>query len=174
MSEHLILLRPGTVDDVERVAAIWLSGWRDGHLGGVPAELVAARTPDSFQRRAADRISDTTIATVDDVVAGFVMVVVDEVEQVYVAAEHRGRGVAQRLLDAAEQQVAAHGFDEAWLAVVPSNLRARAFYERAGWVDHGLFDYQAFGEAGPINVPTHRYTKRVSPRADKTGAIASG
>jgi ribosomal protein S18 acetylase RimI-like enzyme len=164
MSEHLILLRPGTVEDVQRVAAIWCTGWRDGHLGGVPEELVAARTLDSFQKRAADRISDTTIATVDDLVAGFTMVVRDEVEQVYVAAEHRGRGVAQRLLDAAEQQIADQGFQEAWLAVVASNWRARAFYERAGWIDNGLFNYEAFGETGPINVPAHRYTKLVSPR----------
>jgi ribosomal protein S18 acetylase RimI-like enzyme len=76
------------------------------------------------------------------------MVVRDEVEQIYVAAEHRGRGVAQRLLDAAEQHIAKHGFGQAWLAVVASNSRARAFYTRAGWIDNGLFDYQAFGDAG--------------------------
>jgi len=164
MSARLILLRPATDDDVQSVAAIWCAGWRDGHLGGVPQELVTARTLDSFQRRAANRVSDTTVAMVDDWVAGFTMVVVDEVEQIYVAAEHRGRGVAQRLLDAAERQVADHGFGEAWLAVVASNSRARAFYERAGWMDNGMFKYEAFGEAGAIDVPAHRYTKRVSPR----------
>jgi GNAT superfamily N-acetyltransferase len=164
MNERTILLRPGTVEDVQRVAAIWWAGWRDGHLGGVPEELVVARSLESFQKRAGTRVSDATIATVDDLVAGFTMVVVDEVEQLYVAAEHRGRGVAQRLLEAAEQQVADHGSQEAWLAVVASNMRARTFYERAGWLDNGLIIYEAFWEAGPINVPAHRYTKRVSPR----------
>jgi GNAT superfamily N-acetyltransferase len=162
MNEWLFLLRPATPGDTYRVAEIWCAGWRDGHLGGVPNELVAARTPDSFQRRAAERVRDTTVAIVDGSVAGFTMVVRDEVEQVYVAAEYRGRGVAQRLLAAAEQQVADNGFGEAWLAVVASNARARAFYTRAGWIDRGLFDYQAFEEAGPINVPAHRYTKCVS------------
>jgi ribosomal protein S18 acetylase RimI-like enzyme len=157
-----ILLRPATPDDASNVASIWSSGWRDGHLGGVPDELVAARTPESFQRRAAMRVRDTTVATVDGCVAGFIMVVNDEVEQVYVAAEHRGRGVAQVLLTAAEHQVADNGFAEAWLAVVPSNARARAFYSRAGWVDRGRFYYQAPTEGGPIAVPSHRYTKRVS------------
>jgi hypothetical protein len=27
-----------------------------------------------------------------------------------------------------------------------------------------MFKYEAFGEAGAISVPAHRYTKRVSPR----------
>lgn len=162
MSERPILLRPGTVEDAPRVAEIWYAGWLDGHLGGVSEELVAARTAASFQKRAVERVRDTTVATAGGSVAGFIMVVGGEVEQVYVAAEHRGRGVAQHLLSAAEQQVAENGFEEAWLAVVASNRRARSFYARAGWIDQGPFDYPAYGEAGPIHVPAHRYTKRVS------------
>jgi ribosomal protein S18 acetylase RimI-like enzyme len=165
----LIQLRAATAYDAPDVALIWRIGWRDGHLGGVPDELVAARTPESFDRRAAERVRDTTVATVNGSVAGFIMVMGAEVEQVYVAAEHRGRGVAQLLLSAAEQQVVDNGFEEAWLAVVASNARARAFYARAGWIDHGLFDYYAYGEAGPISVPAHRYTKRVRPLSVEGG-----
>jgi ribosomal protein S18 acetylase RimI-like enzyme len=157
-----IVLRRGTVADAGDVARIWYTGWRDGHLGGVPEQLVAARTSESFQKRAIDRVPDTTLATMNGAVAGFVMVAQDEVEQVYVAREHRGTGVAQRLLAAAENQVAENGFGEAWLAVVPSNARARAFYERAGWVDHGPFEHNAPTETGPIPVRAHRYTKQVS------------
>jgi ribosomal protein S18 acetylase RimI-like enzyme len=120
------------------------------------------RTPESFNRRAAERVRDTTVATIDGSVVGFIMVVRDEVEQVYVAAECRGRGVAQLLLTVAERQVAENGFGEAWLAVVASNARARAFYARAGWIDSGMIDYEAAGEAGPISVPAHRYAKRLS------------
>jgi NAD(P)-dependent dehydrogenase (short-subunit alcohol dehydrogenase family)/ribosomal protein S18 acetylase RimI-like enzyme len=164
-----VVLRPAIPEDGPHVAAIWYAGWRDGHLGGVPEELAAARTRDSFERRAAERVRDTTVAVVDGRVAGFIMVVGDELEQIYVAAEHRGRGVAQRLLRASEQQIADNGFREAWLAVVASNASARTFYARAGWMDNGLFDYQAFGEAGPITVPAHRYTKHVSPHVSTTG-----
>ena len=94
------------------------------------------------------------------------MVVADEVEQVYVAAEYRGKGVAHVLLAEAERQVADNGFSEAWLAVVALNTRARAFYERSGWMDQGPFTYQASSERGPISVPAHKYSKRVS-RIDK-------
>ena len=90
------------------------------------------------------------------------MVVGDEVEQVYVAAAHRGKGVAPVLMREAERQVAANGHATAWLAVVPGNDRARAFYAKSGWSDEGPFDYPAATERGPIAVPCHRYTKPVS------------
>jgi ribosomal protein S18 acetylase RimI-like enzyme len=156
-------LRPARSGDAAAIAVIWQDGWRDGHLGRVPEALVAARTPRSFRTRAARRISAAVVATTapGGTVAGFVMVVGDEVEQVYVAADHRGSGVAGLLLAEAERLVAAGGHRQAWLAVVPGNTRARRFYERRGWSDAGLFDYQAAGTAGPVSVPCHRYIKPV-------------
>lgn len=152
-------LRPARAEDAAAVGAIWADGWRDGHLGHVPQALVAVRTPESFRTRAAQRVPDTVVAVADDHVAGFVMVVGDEVEQVYVSADHRGTGVAGLLLDEAERLVAAGGHRQAWLAVVAGNARARRFYERRGWVDEGPFDYQAATFDGTIAVPSHRYVK---------------
>jgi len=154
-------LRPATADDAPAIARIWYYGWRDGHLGHVADELVALRTRESFDQRAAARVADTVVATVDGVVAGFIMVVGDEVEQVYVAGEHRGTGLAAALLTEAERLVAANGHDRAWLAVAPGNARARRFYERRGWIDEGLFDYPAATADGPMPVPCRRYVKRV-------------
>ncbi|MDG4786912.1 GNAT family N-acetyltransferase [Micromonospora sp. WMMD1102] len=154
-------LRPATADDAESVAAIWATGWRDGHLGHVPEALVAARTPESFRTRAAQRVGDTVVAVVgpDRQVVGFVMMVGEEVEQVYVALSHRGTGVAGSLLAEAERLVAAGGHRRAWLAVVPGNTRARRFYRRSGWVDEGLFDYPAVVEGDTVPVRCHRYVK---------------
>jgi GNAT superfamily N-acetyltransferase len=169
-----VTLRPAEATDVDAVAAIWYSGWGDGHLGNVPDELVAIRTKESFWTRVPDRITDTTVAIADNAVAdpagtgsvggevaGFVMVVGDEVEQVYVSADHRGSGVAAVLITEAERQVKANGYAEAWLAVATGNARARRFYERSGWTDAGALDYPADTENGPIPVPCHRYTKQV-------------
>jgi len=152
-----VALRPATPADAGAVAAIWHDGWRDGHLGNVPDELLAHRTPESFGARAAARVDDTTVAERDGEVAGFVMVVGDEVEQVYVAAAHRGTGVAPALLAEAERLVAAAGHAKAWLAVAAGNTRARRFYERCGWVDEGAFDYPAEVPGGTLPVPCHRY-----------------
>lgn len=154
-----LTLRAARPEDAGRIAEIWQLGWRDGHLGFVPQELVDVRTEASFRTRASERIPDTTVATVDGVVAGFVMVVDDEVEQVYVSSAYRGSGVAAALIGEAERQVGANGHRKAWLAVVAGNARARAFYERAGWVDEGPFLYAAAAEDGPIDVPCHRYAK---------------
>ena len=153
------VLRPARASDAASVAEVWHDSWRDGHLGHVPAELVTIRTRESFGPRAADRIADTVVATDGGAIVGFVTVAGDEVEQVFVAAGHRGTGVAAALLEAGERRVAANGYGRAWLAVATGNARARRFYEREGWSDEGPFDYAAETKDGTIAVPCHRYVK---------------
>jgi GNAT superfamily N-acetyltransferase len=157
-----VTLRPASADDAEAVAEIWHEGWRDGHVEHVPDEVARQRTRESFDARAAQRIGDARVAVAADGVAGFVMVVDDEVEQVYVARRHRGSGVADVLLADAERLVRENGHERAWLAVIAGNARARRFYERSGWLDEGPFDYEAAGEDGPIVFRCRRYVKRLS------------
>jgi GNAT superfamily N-acetyltransferase len=156
-----IRLRPATAEDAAAIAGLWHSGWRDGHAGHVPDELVAARPRESFLIRAPQRIGDTVVATVDGQIAGFVMVVGDEVEQVYVDRDHRGSGLAVVLLREAERLVAANGHEVAWLGALTGNARARRFYERTGWTDDGPFDYPAATDGEPVMVEVHRYVKTV-------------
>ena len=155
-----VALRPATSADADTVAQIWREGWRDGHLGHVPAALVEVRSPESFLQRAADRVGDTTVAVVDGDIAGFTMVTGDEVEQVYVARSQRGSGVAALLLDDASRRIGDAGHEVAWLAVATGNERARRFYRRSGWTDEGAFDYAASTDSGSTPVPCHRYTAR--------------
>ena len=157
-----VTIGPAREQDAEAIAEIWRSGWLDAHLEHVPQALADVRTEESFATRAAARIPGTTVASLDGAVVGFVMVVDDEVEQVYVAAAARGTGVADALIREAESQVLAGGHEKAWLAVVAGNARARAFYERAGWIDEGGFAYEAAVEGGTIAVPCRRYTKLVT------------
>jgi len=162
VTEPELRIRQATAGDARAVADIWRAGWPDGHLGHVPEELVAVRIEASFGQRAAERVGETVVAEVDGSVAGFTMVVDDEVEQVYVAASHRGSGVADALLADAEARIRAAGHSRAWLAVVAGNARARRFYERRGWVDEGPLVYRAEGPNGPIDVPAQRYAKDLS------------
>ncbi len=155
------VLRAATSADAGTVAEIWHSGWHDVHPGHVPDGLTAGRTLEAFQARAPRRVADTTVAEVDGAVVGFVMVTGDEVEQVYVAAEARGTGVAPTLLAEAERQVAAGGHDVAWLAVARGNAMARRFYEKRGWVDEGDLDYHVEAGGTPYISPCRRYTRRV-------------
>ena len=95
-------------------------------------------------------------------VVGFAMTEDDEVDQVYVAPSGRGSGAATALLGEAERRIRDAGHASAWLAVVGGNARARAFYERQGWIDEGPFTHDAPGPEGPIPVTAHRYVKALS------------
>ena len=156
------VVRPALGADAERVAAIWEEGWREVHPGEVPDALLAVRTSASFRERTTERLADTLVAEADGEVVGFTMTDRDEVDQVYVAPAGRGTGAATALLVAAEQGIRDAGHETAWLAVVGGNARARAFYERQGWVDEGEFTHDAPGPDGPISVTAHRYVKRVA------------
>jgi ribosomal protein S18 acetylase RimI-like enzyme len=156
-----VTLRPAAAADVPAIARIWREGWVDGHHGHVPDALVAERTPGSFDRRALERVGRTWVAESAGEVAGFVVVVDDEVEQLYVDRSWRGGGVAERLLRHAEAVIGREGPRTAWLAVVAGNTRARRFYARLGWRDRGPFTYQAQTATGTVAVPAHRYEREV-------------
>ncbi len=165
-------LRPAHDDDVAAVAAVWESGWSDGHRGHVPVELEAHRTRSAFTRLAGNRIANTVLAVDNGVVVGFIVVADDELEQMYVAASHRGLGVADLLISHAEA-IIGERYATCWLAVASGNARARRFYERSGWIDAGPLDYRAEIDGGHIEVPTHRYEKQIaspqrSPRSRRS------
>jgi len=158
------VLRPATTDDVEAIADLFHRGWHDAHPGNVPDGLTERRTRDAFGDRVARRVAETdetTVAEVDGVVAGFIMIAGDEVEQVYVDRAFRGSEVSGVLLSEAERQIAAGGFDLAWLAVVVGNDRAQAFYRRRGWADDGDLPYPVTALGKQFISPCRRFTKRV-------------
>jgi GNAT superfamily N-acetyltransferase len=154
-------LRPASPGDVEAIAGVWHEAWGDGHLGNVPEALMPFRGLAHFRERVPPRIPGTTVAVSGPRVVGFVTVRGDEVEEIFVARDARGSGVAAALLRHAERAIAAR-HDLAWLAVVDGNARARRFYERNGWRDAGAFDYAAEIPGGTLPVPSRRYEKRLS------------
>jgi ribosomal protein S18 acetylase RimI-like enzyme len=153
-------LRPATDDDTDVIADVWHRGWRDGHVGHVPDSLLPFRERAHFRERVPPRLPQTTVATIGAEIVGFATLHDDELEQLYVSAAARGRGVADALIRHAEQAIAQR-HDVAWLAVASGNARARRFYEKSGWRDAGPIDYQAEIRGGTIPVPCRRYEKRV-------------
>jgi GNAT superfamily N-acetyltransferase len=154
-------LRPATAADMAAVAEIWHTGWHDAHAGHVPDGLTQRRTLPAFRERADRRVEETTVAEVDGTVVGFTMVIDDEVEQLFVSRGQRGSGVAALLLAEAEAQVAAEGYDVAWLSVVVGNARARAFYDKQGWRDAGDLPYEVEAMGETFISPCRRYEKQV-------------
>ncbi len=155
-------IRPATDADRAAVAELWHEGWHTAHVGHVPPGLTAARTLEAFHERTPGRVTDTTVALSDTgELVGFVMVVGDEVEQVFVGPSTRGTGLARDLLAEAERQVAAGGHSAAWLAVVEGNARARRFYEKSGWLDSGELPYEVVAGGETFVSPCRRYVKGV-------------
>jgi ribosomal protein S18 acetylase RimI-like enzyme len=153
------VFRPAESADVDAITEVWYAGWREAHLGHLPEALLAHRSPQQFRDRLPDILATTTVATIGGQVAGLVVTTSDEIEQLYVAAQHRGTGTATALLRHGESMIA-RDFPTAFLAVVAGNTRARHFYEREGWQDTGPFDYHAWTSDGdPVAVPCHRYEK---------------
>lgn len=161
-AEHVV--RRATIDDLAAIVRIWHEGWRDGHVGHVPPELVLHRNREQFVARAQERLDCMWVAESHGQCAGFVVVKGNEVEQLYVDRTSRGTGIAATLLRKAETEIRRAGHRHAWLAVVAGNQRARSFYSRLGWRDSGAMSYMAQTEAGPLAVPTHRYeTNLIDP-----------
>ncbi|MBS2937661.1 GNAT family N-acetyltransferase [Nocardioides sp. J2M5] len=153
-------IRPAEPADMAPVADLWHEGWHDGHAGHVPDGLTAARTLAAFHERTPPRVGDTVVAVAGDgTLLGFVMVVGDEVEQVFVSRAARGTGVAADLLAEACARVAAAGHDAAWLAVVAGNARARRFYEKHGWTDEGDLPYEVTAGGETYVSPCRRYVR---------------
>lgn len=62
-----------------------------------------------------------------------------ELARLYVARAWQGKGVADRLMERFMQEAAARGAGSVWLQVFAESPRARAFYRRWGFTDHGPY-----------------------------------
>lgn len=130
-----VILRPATVEDTDEVAAVWHDAWHDGHGALVPPAWRRHRSRENFRLRAPGLIP-TMIVAVDEsagALCGFVTTEGEQLEDLFVAAEHRGTDVAARLLRAGEERLAAAGIRTAYLECTRGNERAQRFYEKMDW-----------------------------------------
>ena len=71
------------------------------------------------------------------------------VSNVFVAADHRGRGFGAALLDAAEDYLAGRGFSRVMLWVMADNTNARAAYEKRGYRPYDVLYEKSLGGRDP-------------------------
>lgn len=153
-------LRAAEPADLEAIAGVWHDAWHDGHAALVPAALLPHRTREYFRELAQRQLPQITVAVQAGAIAGFVGVDEDELELLFVGREARGKGVARRLIERGEQEIARR-FARAYLVVVEGNVRARRFYERCGWMDAGVEEYVAPIPGGGLPLTCRRYEKSV-------------
>jgi ribosomal protein S18 acetylase RimI-like enzyme len=154
-----ITLRDLEPTDLPVMARVWYDGWHEAHAAIVPPALTAMRTLEDFERRLASRMDRVRVAQTAGVVLGFAIVEEDELYQLFVGTEGRGKGVAQRLTEDALSRVRSSGYTGAWLACSIGNTRAAAFYEKTGWALKGEETIAVETSQAPFDLVVWRYEK---------------
>ena len=166
-------MRPATAADAAGIADCWRRNYRaQGGVEGLPAALLAARTPESFRARAAARANGDAVVAVaaGGGVVGFCVAAPagGEIEQLFVDAGVRGAGTAAALLAAGEALLSG----PMHLVVTPGNGRAEAFYAKAGWRRAGVESYAAdLGGGETLAVPLVRFEKDRPAPGDASPAV---
>lgn len=128
--------------DIPALARLWHHGWTEAHAAHVPAELTAQRTLESFETRLGMHQSSTRTAGPIGAPLGLCLIKANKIDQIYVAPEARGTGLAADLIADGLVRIRAAGFSQAELEVIPENSRALAFYEKQGWKQLRVEDAQ--------------------------------
>ncbi|MFI8089661.1 GNAT family N-acetyltransferase [Streptomyces sp. NPDC086080] len=171
-----LLLRSMTAGDCEGVAGIRIRGWQHAYRGLVPqsyldgldigadAERHRARLL-ADERSGVDLVAESEGGDLAGWAAfgpyrdGEVRTGDAELYALYVPPERIGRGVGRTLLTEAIHRCATSGHPRMYLWVLRDNVRARRFYERAGFGADGT--EEPF-EVGGVTVPEVRYVKELA------------
>lgn len=156
-----IMVRTAEAAELDWLGRLWHQGWQDAHALILPAELARLRSLEDFRRRLEEGLADVRVAGPKGRPVGFCMVRDDELDQLYVAAEARGSGVAAALLADGEERMAAAGNRSAWLACAIGNERAARFYEKHGWLRGAVVRRELQTTEGLFPLDVWRYEKRL-------------
>lgn len=168
-------VRAATVRDAEQVADIHVRSWQAAHAGLLPQDyldsLRSAR-PTQWQ----DILGGTDwpksgvlLVAPEKEVLGYAefgptrdtgedKTVVGEIRDFYLVPEAWGQGVGRRLMTTALARLASAGYAQVTLWVLASNIRARGFYTRGGWIEDGARSDASQGFA----IEEVRYRKQIA------------
>jgi GNAT superfamily N-acetyltransferase len=167
-------IRQAVPEDAEAIAQVHIRSWQAAYRGQLPDHFLD-RLIDELERRAAlwrAEIStphspkhEIWVAGIESPVEGFAGIGparqanagFGEVYAIYVHPERWGQRLGQMLFAHASTRLAAAGYSAAILWVLESNLRARRFYEVAGWAINGETKLETL--PGGIDLQEVRYWK---------------
>ena len=145
--------------EADALARLWHDTWHKTHAAIVPSELVALRTIGSFRDRTDAALPRMRCAGPENAPSGLCLVTDDELDQIYVAREGRGTGLARRLMADGCARIAAAGHRTAWLICAEGNDRAAAFYRSLGWRETGPVTGHVEAEGGRFALPCIRFER---------------
>lgn len=148
----MVNVRDAVPADALAVADAHVRSWQVGYAGLMAQKYLDRLRPEDRARgyhfEQMDPVNGPyTLVAVDDcVVCGYVTLgrsrehdhdQFGEIWSLYVHPAHWGSGVGGALLAAACRQLHRAGYGSAYLWVLSTNVRARRFYARAGWIIEG-------------------------------------
>lgn len=152
-------VRPVGVGESKALADLWHDTWHETHAAIVPPKLVALRTRASFRERTEAALPRMRCAGPEGAPLGLCLVTEAELDQIYVAPDGRGSGLARRLMADGCARIGAAGHRTAWLICAEGNDRAAAFYRRVGWREAGPVTGHVEAEGGRFALPCIRFEK---------------
>jgi ribosomal protein S18 acetylase RimI-like enzyme len=144
-------LRPGHSTDGAEMAGVLVAAWRGGYRGIVPDDVIEAQTVARWEPALTDAVRNSetrTVVAVDGAgaVVGFAGFGADPddpdpragfLSSLYVDPAASGAGLGGRLVAQTLSELADAGCTTVRLWVFRDNARARALYERCGFVADG-------------------------------------
>jgi ribosomal protein S18 acetylase RimI-like enzyme len=152
-------VRDAAPTEFEFLAHLWYDGWQDAHAGILPEALARHRTKESFLQRLHVEAPHLRVTGPVGQPNGLCIAKDDELNQLYVAPEARGRGLARILLSDGEARLRSNGARTAWLACAIGNVRAARFYEKNDWRLTGEAPISLATPDGPFRLQVWRYEK---------------
>jgi diamine N-acetyltransferase len=172
-----VLLRPARREDALCLSVLAMQVFLDtyatqGIRAAIAREVLATYSQAAFERDLADPKASIVVAESGEHLLGFAQLTLGathalapagvqaELLRLYVQEPFTAKGLGTQLLHEAERLAAAHGVTVLWLTPWVHNHRARAFYARRAYVDHGLTTFTFEGEAHQNRV----YARHLAPQ----------
>lgn len=128
-----LVIRPGVSGDREAAAALVETVWRDTYRDHLPPAAWQERDRRFFSELAGDPAERGWIAEFGGQVVGYGRVVSNCIDQIWVSARARRKGVASALLEPMLASIRDRGFQFAQAGCEDFNTAARGFFESSGW-----------------------------------------
>lgn len=127
---------------IRRVASSELDSVRN-LVARVVAEVYGRLFPDGMPEDDTDW-SGALVAVSAGIIVGVALTSADTIDDIWVGASHRGKGIGRALLVRAEAEIWERGHTTARLRVVADNIAARRFYVANRWKEAEIYPHETW------------------------------
>ncbi|MBE6638410.1 MAG: GNAT family N-acetyltransferase [Ruminococcaceae bacterium] len=151
--------------DAIRCAEIHTESWVFAYSNCVPTEILEkynANRPAIWTKMLENNRDMHYVITLDDTIIGFFTVMpardadlaktVYELVGLYLTPDYIGKGFGRRTMEEIKAMISQRGYNAVSLWVLTENFRAKAFYEKCGFVADGVQK-----DSGLLNIKEERY-----------------